>query len=492
MELSEGTSRALRILNKGREYLTPKPEEDLDSDSAEEHSNIPEQSSESSSDDSSSETSESSCESYIVDEDEGSEELSSEEETETASTAERAPSTPNKVSSNQTVVLGEGISQISESSYQTALASTSSTRPDDVANTMDGYDNIEDDMQQYVNANCSGKWRFNSKYLRKIQIVVSEGKYKKKKCCPYCPFEDIKDATMVAKLHRHLQSFHQRELRVSNLRRINLEIEELEGSKEIATTERDLRKLHKEKEQTYRLITYEGQYKYNIAVFKKCIDTNRFTDKLIVVRDPTETENPTADNYAPCPDCLGFFMRKTMYRHKLDCPAVTKSSHKEGKNKNIKAAIFALMLEIKANHNTPFQEFLYNNLRNDPFAELIRNDPLIKYVGEYYFNKRKSDEGYNQIRDRMRVMAKLVLQLECSYLIELIRPDMWSKVKEAVSKNFAKSYQVKMGSILKTAAAFLQNQAFVWEKKEISQQAKPFQKIIDTEWAQISAPAKYE
>ena len=159
---------------------------------------------------------------------------------------------------------------------------------------------------------------------------------------------------------------------------------------------------------------------------KKCIETNRFTDKLIVVSDPTETENP-ADNYAPCPDCLGFFMGKTMYRHKLDCPAVTKSSHKEGKTKNIKAAIFALVLEIKANHNTPFQEFLYNSLRNDPVAELIRNDPLIKYVGEYYFNKRKSDEGYNQIRDRMRIMAKLVLQLECSYLIELIRPDMWSK-----------------------------------------------------------------
>ena len=150
------------------------------------------------------------------------------------------------------------------------------------------------------------------------------------------------------------------------------------------------------------------------------------------------------------------------------------------------------MLEIKANHNTPFQKFLYNNLRNDAVAELIRNDPLIKYVGEYYFNKRKSDERYNQIRDRMRIMAKLVLQLECSYLIELIRPDMWSKVKEAVSKNFENSYQVKMGSILKTAAAFLQNQAFVWEKKEISQQAKQFQKIIDTEWAQISAPAKYE
>ena len=139
MELSAGTSRALRILNKGREYSTPKPEEDLDSDSDEEHSDKPEQSSESSSGDSSSQTSEPSCESYNVGEDEGSEELSSAEEAVTASTSERAPRTPKKVSSNQTVVLGEGMSQISESSYQTALASTSSAGPDDVANTMEGY-----------------------------------------------------------------------------------------------------------------------------------------------------------------------------------------------------------------------------------------------------------------------------------------------------------------------------------------------------------------
>ena len=60
---------------------------------------------------------------------------------------------------------------------------------------------------------------------------------------------------MTAKLHRHLQSFHQRVLRVSNLRRINLEIEELGGSEEVAPTEPDLRKLHEEKDQTYRLIT---------------------------------------------------------------------------------------------------------------------------------------------------------------------------------------------------------------------------------------------
>ena len=57
----------------------------------------------------------------------------------------------------------------------------------------------------------------------------------------------------------------------------------------------------------------------------------------------------------------------------------------------------------------------------------------------------------------MRVMAKLVLQLECSYLTEILRPDKLPKKKGAGSERFAESYQVKMGSIQKTAAAFLRN-----------------------------------
>ena len=90
-----------------------KPEADLDSESAQEHSReLPEQSSDLSVDDSSSEPYKSSTESYTVDKDEGSEELYSEEETETAPLAERAPNKPNEVLS--VVVLGEGNSQIRE------------------------------------------------------------------------------------------------------------------------------------------------------------------------------------------------------------------------------------------------------------------------------------------------------------------------------------------------------------------------------------------
>ena len=49
-----------------------------------------------------------------------------------------------------------------------------------------------------------------------------------------------------------------------------------------------------------------------------------------------------------------------------------------------------------------------------------------------------------------------------------------------------------MGSILKAAAQFLRNQAWMWKKKSISETAREFLKILDSEWAAISAPAKYE
>ena len=139
------------------------------------------------------------------------------------------------------------------------------------------------------------------------------------------------------------------------------------------------------------------------------------------------------------------------------------------RNKNNKAATFALMLDFKANYISPFQKILHNNLRNDPVAKLVRSDPLIKCVGEYYFNKRISDEGNTQIRDRMRAMAKFVLQLDCSYLIRQIWPDMWSRVKEAVSKIFAKCYRLELGSILKTAAEYFPKSSFsVGEEGDIS------------------------
>ena len=149
------------------------------------------------------------------------------------------------------------------------------------------------------------------------------------------------------------------------------------------------------------------------------------------------------------------------------------------------------MLEVKATKDTPFEHYVSTRMRHDEYGNIARRDPLIQYLGQWYFDKRKADEGYLQINDRMRTMAKLVHKLNCSYLIEVINSEMWPRVKEAVM-TFEKSYRIKMGSILKTAAQFLRNQAWMWNKKSITETAREFLKILDSECAAISSPAKYE
>ena len=101
-------------------------------------------------------------------------ELFPEKESKTTTKVERAPSKPNEVPSNQTKVLGEGISSISLKIYQTALASTSSVDPNDVANTVDVHENFADEMQP----NVSKRGQFKETYLKEFYIVVSQRTYK--------------------------------------------------------------------------------------------------------------------------------------------------------------------------------------------------------------------------------------------------------------------------------------------------------------------------
>ena len=166
----------------------------------------------------------------------------------------------------------EGISQISESSYKSATISTDTQEMDD--------QEMELVMEKYVQK--TGQCQFNAKFLRKIKIQVALNKHRKTKCCPYCPFTEP-DATMVQKLTRHVDKFHRKELRVSNLQRINKEIEDLEEGRETVQTETELEKLRREKDNLTHLIVYEGLYKYNIAVFKKCSETQNFWDPNLLL-----------------------------------------------------------------------------------------------------------------------------------------------------------------------------------------------------------------
>ena len=266
----KGTTRAVKLLAKGRQYLQPKPEAEESEESVSEQCSSDEESqppcSSGTTEDSSKDSSTSSSDRFTPgsDDDTDDEDVSSEFPSEDEP-LERTRSKTKKcgplVGITKEVVLdAEGISQISESSYKSATTSTDTQEMDD--------QEMELVMEKYVQK--TGQCQFNAKFLRKIKIQVALNKHRKTKCCPYCPFTETENATMVQKLTRHVDKFHRKELRVLNLQRINKEIEDLEEGRETVQTETELKKLRREKDNLTHLIVYEGLYKYNIAVFKKC------------------------------------------------------------------------------------------------------------------------------------------------------------------------------------------------------------------------------
>ena len=197
----KGTTRAVKLLAKGRQYLQPKPEAEESEESVSEQCSSDEESqspcSSGTTEDSSKDSSTSSSDRFTPgsDDDTDDEDVSSEYPSEDEP-LERTRSKTKKcgplVGITKEVVLdAEGISQISESSYKSATTSTDTQEMDD--------QEMELVMEKYVQK--TGQCQFNAKFLRKIKIQVALNKHRKTKCCPYCPFTEPENATMVQKHH---------------------------------------------------------------------------------------------------------------------------------------------------------------------------------------------------------------------------------------------------------------------------------------------------
>ncbi|KAH3741512.1 hypothetical protein DPMN_048237 [Dreissena polymorpha] len=70
----------------------------------------------------------------------------------------------------------------------------------------------------------------------------------------------------------------------------------------------------KSKERTAELthLRNAGNYKHNVSVLKE--ESGEF---FIVAR---KTHDKKPEDYLPCDDCLGFFLREGLWRHKQVCP----------------------------------------------------------------------------------------------------------------------------------------------------------------------------
>ena len=293
----------------------------------------------------------------------------------------------------------------------------------------------------------------------------------KKHWCPFCMIA-------FAKLPRHLEQKHSREPEVSRA---------LSFPKKSR-----LRKEHLDE------IRKRGNFLHNTSVIRKGEGT------IVPCRRPRD--NITADQYIPCNQCLGFFLKKDLWKHKKNCSQGISRS-KPSRTRPFKhQQAGAALLPVCENASEAFREQILDTMATDEISLVIRNDNLITHLGMRLFAKSgKQHHQHQYIRQKLREIARLLLvarEMDKSVvtLSDCIDPTKFSVVVKAVKRlaghdekrgHFTTpSIALKLGHTLKKCAMFEKSIALQARDVLKKNKAESFLTICEVEWSsQISSQA---
>ena len=129
---------------------------------------------------------------------------------------------------------------------------------------------------------------------------------------------------------------------------------------------------------------------------------------LVPVRLPPKDADVTADDFTFCLKCHGLFSKKGITEHmRLTC--IHKAPASTGHRSFLKEDVHLLLLQQDTDYSNDLQELLAE-LRDDPVGRAIKQDRLLLYIGSILIKRRSEDDDNKSIRNRLRYLAKVVIQ----------------------------------------------------------------------------------
>ncbi|KAL4721182.1 hypothetical protein ACJJTC_003045 [Scirpophaga incertulas] len=109
--------------------------------------------------------------------------------------------------------------------------------------------------------------------------------------------------------------------------------------------------------------------------------------------------------YLPCTDCLGFYSKKLLWKHKKKC---------SGKpNKNVQSEAQNLLLRhLKVDEK--LKTTVFPRMRADKISLVAKSDVLICEYASQYLKTHREQHFVNVVSRKMREMAKLLIELRKS------------------------------------------------------------------------------
>jgi hypothetical protein len=236
-----------------------------------------------------------------------------------------------------------------------------------------------------------------------------------------------------------------------------------------------------------------GNHKHNSDVLREG------RGELVVVYRPS-TAVMTPDNYAPCPNCYGYYEVKQIWKHmKRKCPLGVK----EGEERIVIARARNLLPvpdSIRASTRT-----ILSAMRRDEVYRAAVNDRLaMEYANKLTLKHFSDTDKHELVRAKVREMGRLLVCLKREKMIESLSDAFQpSKFKDLVScvrkvSGFDEvtgtydipSLALKLGHCLRKCAMLLKSQALQETSCELESRADAFDRLYAIDWeSEVSSVA---
>lgn len=222
-----------------------------------------------------------------------------------------------------------------------------------------------------------------------------------------------------------------------------------------------------------------------------------------VKRIQASTDN-NKDDFLPCAHCLGFYKRKSLYRHTKRCSLRSESNERQASQSDGQSV---LIFNSRHRHQAFLKDVLFPRMRADGISLIVKSDPLICSYGYSYLKGRRSKGNFDFVKQNMRRLAKLLKYARnqdqnIKELIDVLKPSLFEEtIVPAVSKiarynSETETYEsptlaLNFGTLIKKCCdlahiSLLQKPNTETRRKEI----KILKTLIESQWAnEISAQA---
>lgn len=146
----------------------------------------------------------------------------------------------------------------------------------------------------------------------------------------------------------------------------------------------------------------------------------------------------TAEDFLPCKHCLGFYKKKSLYRHTKKCSQNAdvnlqkrQTSQSDGQT--------TLLLRSLLKHDELLNTELFPRMRADDVSLIAKKDPLICQYAYSYIKGRRSKGNLDLVRQNVRRLAKLLKFVQkrdsnIKLFIDILRPCHFKMIIDGVNE----------------------------------------------------------